>query len=95
MIRMKDGVEPRSFWILAAVSDVSDYMTVPIIITSGTDGKHMTGSKHYTGEAVDIRSRNMTPLQRDYFVKALQERLGLDYQVIVEKDHIHCEYDPK
>jgi hypothetical protein len=61
-------------------------------ITSLTDGTHRAGSLHYTGDAVDLRlpKQNATGL-----VAALRDALGLHYDVILEKDHIHIEHDPR
>ncbi len=39
----------------------------PLIITSGNDGDHVKGSKHYTNRAVDLRSRDLTPEQQVVF----------------------------
>lgn len=33
---------------------------IPLVITSGNDGTHAPGSKHYTNQAVDIRARDLT-----------------------------------
>ena len=57
-----------------------------LVITAGDDGKHMVGSKHYEGLAVDIRF----PLRDE-----IRATLGPDWDVVWEKDHIHAEYDPK
>lgn len=66
-----------------------------VTITSGNDGKHMKNSKHYTNEAIDIRTFDME-LGRDvHTTLRLKKRLGKDYDVILEKDHIHIEYDKK
>lgn len=70
-------------------------------ITSTTDGKHMEGSKHYTGNAIDVGIRSSSTFQ--FFSKAVQISivaaikaiLGPDYDVVLEDDHIHIEYDPK
>jgi hypothetical protein len=62
-------------------------------ITSGNDGKHMIGSKHYTNEAIDIRIRDMKfPTITHVRIK---KALGPNYDVIKKKTHIHIEYDPK
>ena len=67
-----------------------------LIITEAyaTSG-HTKNSKHYTGEAVDIRIWNLgTDVHRIYG----QIKSGLDeygYDTILESDHIHIEYDPK
>lgn len=62
-------------------------------ITSGKDGKHMRGSKHYTGDAIDLRCYDMKKVEET--TKAIDKALGAGYDVVFEKDHIHIEYDPK
>jgi len=64
-----------------------------LVITSALDGVHSKHSKHYSGDAVDIRSRDLP----DAFGMAgeLQERMGDAYNVLLEQDHIHIEYDPR
>ncbi len=62
-------------------------------ITSGKDGKHMKGSKHYIGAAIDIRTRDMKYVNKT--TAAIKNALGSDYDVIFEIDHIHLEFDPK
>lgn len=66
-----------------------------ITITSLLDGRHSIKSKHYTGNAFDIRISKYTPFELKALVKALKIALGTNYDVILEKDHIHIEYDPK
>jgi len=95
MLRVKAGVTPRNLVIAAAVANTAQALEIDATITSGTDGKHMPTSRHYTGEALDVRSRNMKPALRAVFVTHLRDRLGKSYQVVEEKDHIHIEYDPQ
>lgn len=64
-------------------------------ITSCTDGKHSSGSKHYIGAAIDLRTMNLTPDQVQFAATELKERLGVEYDVVAEGDHIHVEHDPK
>jgi hypothetical protein len=63
------------------------------VITSGNDGKHLPNSKHYSGEAFDLRTRHLTEAQtlecRDY----LRSKLDNQFDIIIESDHIHIEYD--
>ena len=61
-------------------------------ITSCTDGDHKPGSLHHTGRAVDLR---LPTLGVEQIVQQLKNRLGDEYDVVLEKDHIHLEYDPK
>ena len=96
MIRVKAGVLPHNLIIAAAMANEGAEQGQNIVITSGTNGTHMTGSKHYTGDALDMRTSNFpTPSAMMTFVDGLRKRLGGDYDVVVEKDHLHCEYDPK
>jgi len=62
-----------------------------LVITSTYEGNHSEGSLHYADLAVDIRRNN-----RGQTVRAeLRVKLGRNYDVILESDHIHIEYDPK
>jgi len=68
-------------------------------ITSGNDGNHMRGSKHYINDAVDLR---IWGIEDAGFLKIIgnemQEMLDLHksgYQVVIEGDHYHVEWDPK
>ena len=70
-------------------------------VTAITDGDHMTGSKHDDGDAVDFRTRDdvggdqWSPTVKTMLRDALKNRLGKDFDVVVEGSHIHAEYDPK
>lgn len=65
-----------------------------MVITSACDGTHIVGSRHFTGEAIDLRTRDLevdVALQLRRELKAL---LGVAFDVVLEVDHIHIEYDP-
>ena len=64
-----------------------------VTVTSGKDGVHSKNSKHYSGGAIDIRSKDMK--LPEYTTLRLKRKLGKDYDIVYEKDHIHIEYDPK
>lgn len=64
------------------------------VITSGSDGEHKVGSLHYEGKALDFRTRTVPAGALDSLVAAIRLRLGDNYDVVLEKDHIHVEYDP-
>ena len=66
-----------------------------LVVTSITDGTHMDGSLHYKGQAVDIRTRDIATPVLNLIVKNIKESLGADYDVVLERDHLHLEYDPK
>ena len=61
-------------------------------ITSALDGEHMPGSKHYSGEAIDVRIWDL--VNKEDCVTKIQESIGDDYDVVLEASHIHIEYDP-
>ncbi len=72
------------------------------VITSGNDGKHRQGSRHYSNHAIDLRGNNVDAAKAEEIRRRLQERAGTDYDVIYEtfpndprRNHIHVEYDPK
>ncbi len=67
---------------------------VEMVITAIFDGTHMDGSKHYEGNAFDMR-RWHVGLRVKEFIARLKTALGPDYDVVNEPSHIHIEYDPK
>lgn len=66
-----------------------------MVITCASDGVHMAGSKHYTGEAIDIRTSNLDALQKVRLRNALAVVLGKWFDVVIEPDHLHIEFDPR
>ena len=62
-------------------------------VTSALDGKHGVKSLHYKGLAIDIRTRDMKKPVDCY--KRIKDKLDKDFDVVLEKTHIHIEYDPK
>lgn len=66
-----------------------------IVITAILDGKHMTGSKHYDGNAFDMRIWIYTEDELKTLVSNLRDNLGKDYDIVLHKTHLHVEYDPK
>jgi hypothetical protein len=66
-----------------------------LVITAGSDGTHMAGSKHYTGEAIDVRSKTLGAL-KSRVVKLLRDELGPQFTVLLEaedqpNEHIHAQ----
>lgn len=64
-------------------------------ITSGEDGRHSHTSKHYAGDAVDLRTRYFTAEVAREVARELSAAAGPNYDVILEDTHIHMEYHPK
>ena len=101
-MRVKKGVsfDGVKDWILFALSVVDRIMRdreTPFVVTSVCDGKHKVGSKHYEGYAFDMRNSVFRDkADQDAFVKQLRGELDpMDFDIVVEGDHIHIEYDPK
>lgn len=83
--------------LAAAVSDANAVYAAAgydLVVTSLADGVHMAGSLHPRGYAADLRSSNLGADLPAVFA-SLKARLGPDYDVILEADHIHVEYDPQ
>jgi len=62
-----------------------------MVITSTYEGDHGAGSLHYANMAVDIRKLKKVV----YAAADIKQWLGKDYDVVVEGNHYHIEYDPK
>jgi len=65
------------------------------VITSGSDGKHGPNSLHYSGNALDLRTNMLNPQEKDLVHRDLVVWLGGQFDVVLESDHIHVEFDPK
>ena len=69
----------------------------PVVITSASDGRHMRTSKHYTFQALDVRSKNFRSLAaKRRFLRTLKGLLGPRYTVLLERrgqpsEHFHLQ----
>lgn len=95
-MRLKDGVTlaPEMLMLFVAMQEV-ERAGAEFVITSGTDGKHMKGSMHYVGKAIDFRSRTMAPVAIENCARAIRRRLGTDFDLVIEPTHFHLEHDQK
>lgn len=64
-----------------------------VTVTSGLDGCHSAGSKHYYGYALDLRTKYFTDDIKNLVAFELEASLTDDYSVIVEPSHIHVQYN--
>jgi len=64
------------------------------VVTSGLDGVHSEGSLHPNGLAEDYRTRDVPLSVLPVMVAEVRARLGSDYDVVLESDHLHVEFDP-
>lgn len=92
-----DKLQPQIVFALVVAESIFEKMfpTQEMVITSVNDGAHMAGSKHYDGAAVDLRIAALNTLAVKQWVEALRAKLGRHFDVVLESDHLHVEYDPK
>ncbi len=67
-----------------------------VTVTSGLNGLHSAGSYHYYGYALDFRTYyfgGVTKMDAWRRLKNRLKRISPCYDVAIEKDHIHVEYD--
>lgn len=89
-VRLK-GISPELSIGLTVAAGVYQNYNQDCVVTSVTDGQHMVGSLHYTGHAADLRLSGNSPPE---IARALRAALGPEWDVILEPDHLHIEYDP-
>ena len=63
-----------------------------LTITCGLDGTHSSGSLHYYGLAIDIRTRYFDKATKNAVYIALKQELKNNYIVVLEKTHIHIQW---
>ena len=73
-----------------------DRFNKELVITSVRDSQHHVGSLHYIGRAADLRTRDLSPVEQATFTQLLKVELDSHgFDVILEANHIHIEFDPK
>lgn len=100
-MKIKEGVKLaglRTEMVLALVIAAQVYHDIAdteMVVTEATGGVHGRGSLHYTGQAADLRTNTMSKELAAKVVLAIREKLGENYDVVLEADHIHVEFQPK
>lgn len=93
------GLEPVMFSALKTIElccKIANGDSYEITITSARDGSHMKNSQHYVGLAIDIRSRDMSNVTDS--AKWIDKFLNINdqcFDIVIENDHIHIEFDKK
>ena len=86
-----DGIRGPILIALGLIESVMEE-TGEYTVTSLLDGKHGPNSFHYCGHAADLRTRHLgTKEAVETLAAKLRAVLGPDWDVVVEKDHIHLE----
>lgn len=95
------GLRPEALLAFFVATAVYAEYGRPCVLTEGSGGKHGRASLHYIGVAIDIRIRDpegawsLADWQLQEIVDKLRSRLGPEYDVVLENDHIHVEFQPK
>ena len=104
----KKGVIPYKCWQYKHVRYAVDKVWLALfghesLLTSNMDSDHSDTSLHYQGMAWDIRTRKNNALNKPHYSmeelflakQMIEDILGKEYDVVIEKTHIHIEFDPK
>lgn len=83
-------------FLAAAAARHWTLFSLPLIVTSGNDGNHGAGSKHYEWKAVDLRTRDLTLEQQNTFSVAIvmmqaEFKVGLFDERFIGTPHWHVE----
>ena len=95
------GMRPEALIGLQVAAGVYEAHNKPCRVTSGTEGKHSRSSRHYSGLAFDLGTKNPQTHEQwpeaiiESMLSAMKKALGADFDVIYEGHHFHVEYDPK
>ena len=98
-------IKPQTVLAILVASSIYEHHNQDCEIYSVVDGVHGPNSKHPEGFAFDIRIKHLDGNDKDISAEdmriarmiaaELREALGPQYDVVVESNHIHVEYDPK
>jgi len=93
------NLQPSTVLAIFICEDImSSFTPDHFVLTSVNDSVHMPKSKHYEGNAFDLR-RPVHFFNYEGSIENMVGRfklaLGAHYDVVLEDDHIHVEYDPK
>lgn len=90
------GIRPELMMAFQIAEGVYSKYNTDLVITSIVDGRHSYASLHYCGCAGDIRTRNLPKADSIQAVgEEIRQALTEEYDVVVESNHIHIEFQPK
>jgi len=92
------GIQPENVLAINVAYSVYKDNSVPDMVVTSLgeifDGRRK-GSRHLWGFAFDLRTRGLAQSQAIRIADQLREALGSDYDVVLESNHIHVEFDPE
>ncbi len=89
------GLRPEMLVALMVANHVYASIGKNVVVTSVMDGKHSRGSLHYVGFAFDLRINSLTASEIKIVVHLLKLHLSSEFDVVLERTHIHVEFQPK
>lgn len=90
-----NGIKPEIVIAINVVAEVYKAHGKELVVTSVTDGKHSSGSLHYIGHAFDARTFIFEAYELELVKKDIREALTDEFDVVLEEDHFHIEFQPK
>lgn len=92
------GLQPQMLLALLEAEAIYKKRLLTMVVTSVNDSRHKDGSKHYSGNAVDLRTKG-TGSARSLYNDISKKLTPVGYDVILEfeggeQEHLHLEYDP-
>jgi hypothetical protein len=89
------GINPELVLAYCIAQQVYAEYGAECIITSVKEGKHGWGSLHYVGLAIDLRIRHLEEGHAELIAADLRDKLGPQFDCVLEKTHLHLELQPK
>lgn len=102
------GLKREIIDVLQLIAEIYQKHGYDCILTEGTGGVHRVSSKHYSGHAIDLRTKHIEGFDKLMDIKNdLTAHLGPTFDVLYEgtrrdssgeitaNEHFHIEYDPK
>jgi hypothetical protein len=89
-------VPPLQHFLVEAALIHATHNGKPLTVTSGADGQHAVGSKHWIWKAVDIRSRELNEPTADEFACQMvylqsKYKVGIFDERYIGQPHWHVE----
>jgi hypothetical protein len=89
-----NGIKSECIHAMCEVDNCYKDFGEELVITSVMDGQHGKNSLHYQGYAFDCRTRYFTLEEQEHVARLLRIYLGDNFDVVLESDHMHIEFDP-
>lgn len=89
------GIQSELILAIIIVNEVYQSFGYEFVITSLNDSEHIEGTLHFNGNAFDARVKHIPLEKRQLLVNRIVKHLNSNYDVVLETNHLHIEYDAK